>query len=276
LRLSQIIECPTAVFVAETRLSASPTAIKAAMVAFEAVAVVLLLRLLILSGQPPARIAIYAWHPLPLWEFAGSGHIDAAIVALIALALWSRRGASGWLTGLALAGGTLVKFYPAVMFPALRQRWDWRLPTIFAAGVAIAYLPFIEVGGRVFGFLPHYMVEEGFAGGGAGFYLWDIAKSILALSGISDGVYLAVAAALGAALAGCLILRPHHPDADISGAALLAGAFTLLLSPHYPWYFAWLVVFACLVPSAALVWLTLASFLLYLVPVWPQSMRSWP
>ncbi|HEX2151961.1 MAG TPA: hypothetical protein VHG31_08195, partial [Stellaceae bacterium] len=54
------------------------------------------------------------------------------------------------------------------------------------------------------------------------------------------------------------------------GAALLAGAFTVLLTPHYPWYFSWLVVFACLVASPALVWLTVTSFLLYLVPVWPQ------
>ncbi|HVB15267.1 MAG TPA: hypothetical protein VNF04_01915, partial [Stellaceae bacterium] len=53
-------------------------------------------------------------------------------------------------------------------------------------------------------------------------------------------------------------------------AALLAAAFILLLSPHYPWYFAWLIVFACLVRSAALLWLTLASFLLYLVPVGSQ------
>ena len=58
--------------------------------------------------------------------------------------------------------------------------------------------------------------------------------------------------------------------ATLDGAALLAAAFTVLLTPHYPWYFSWLVVFACLVASPALVWLTAASFLLYLVPVWPQ------
>jgi len=35
-----------------------------------------------LSSVPAARITVYAWHPLPVWEFAGSGHIDAAIIAL--------------------------------------------------------------------------------------------------------------------------------------------------------------------------------------------------
>jgi alpha-1,6-mannosyltransferase len=264
------------IFFAVTRLGAGVTAMKAAMVGFEAIAVALLLRLLVLSGQPPSRIAIYAWHPLPLWEFAGSGHIDAAIVALVALALWCRRRASGWPTGLALVGGTLVKFYPAAIFPSLWQRWDWRMPAVFCLTMIAAYLPFIGVGWGVFGFLPHYMGEEGFAGGGAGLYLWDIAKAILPLRGIADATYLAGAAALGSALAGFVALRRHGPDADVRGAALLAGAFMLLLSPHYPWYFAWLLVFACLAPSAALVWLTLASFLLYLVPVWPQLMRSRP
>ena len=263
-----------AIFSAVTRISDSPAAIKAAMVAFEAIAVFLLLRLLALSGLPPTRIAIYAWHPLPLWEFAGSGHIDAAIVMLVALALWSRRRRpQSFFAGLALAGATLVKFYPAVILPALWQRRDWRMPAVFAVAIILAYLPFAGVGRRVLGFLPHYLAEQGFTGRGSGFYLWDLASSVLP-AGLSANAYLAAAAALLAALAGFVALRRPMPDGDMRGAALLAAAFTLLLSPHYPWYFAWLVVLACLLPSAALVWLTLASFLLYLVPVWPQLMRS--
>lgn len=265
-----------AIFFGVTRLSASVAAMKAAMVVFEAIAIFALLKLLVLSGQPPARIAIYAWHPLPLWEFAGSGHIDAAIVALTTLALWSRRTERGWLAGFALAAGTLVKFYPVVVAPALWRRWDWRLPAVFAAAVVAAYLPFIGVGWGVFGFLPHYAVEEGLSGGG-GFYLWDIARAALRLGSVSVAVYLAGAGILGAGLAGFAMFRVRTDwRDDVRATALLAGAFTLLLSPHYPWYFAWLAVFACLVPSPALGWLTLASLLLYLVPVWPQLMRSWP
>ena len=46
------------------------------------------------------------------------------------------------------------------------------------------------------------------------------------------------------------------------------------VSPHYPWYFAWLIVFACLVPSARAAVVDLASFLLYLVPVGSQLVRG--
>jgi alpha-1,6-mannosyltransferase len=264
-----------AIFFAVTRISERVTAMKLAMVVFEATAIWLLLQLLIGEGLPALRIIVYAWHPLPVWEFAGSGHIDAAIIALVALALWSRRRRRrGWLTGLALAAGTLVKFYPAVLFPALWRRWEWRMPALFAAVLVLAYLPFLGVGWRVFGFLPGYLVEEGFASGGAGFYPWTVAQAILPLAGVSDIAYLAAAACLLAGLAVYLAARRTDAQSDVFGAALLAAAFIFLLSPHYPWYFAWLIVFACLLPWASLLWLTLASFLLYLVPVGSQLVRD--
>jgi len=59
-----------------------------------------------------------------IWEFAGSGHIDAAIVCLVVLALWARQRGLVWLTGCALAAAALVKFFPAVLLPALYRRWD--------------------------------------------------------------------------------------------------------------------------------------------------------
>ena len=262
-------------FFAVTRFDDSVVAMKAAMVLCEAIAVVLLLRLLAAAGLPATRIIVYAWHPLPLWEFAGSGHVDAAIIVLIALALSSRGRLGGAIAGLALAGGTLVKFYPAVLLPALwrplRRRSMWPLPAVFAATLALAYLPFLGVGWGVLGFLPHYLAEEGFtAGGGAGFYLWSAAKAVLPLGGVSDTAYMAGAAILMLGLAAGVAFERIADDDVALAAALLAAAFILLLSPHYPWYFAWLIVFACLVRSAALLWLTLASFLLYLVPVGSQ------
>ena len=76
-----------AIFFAVTRVSETVSAMKAAMVAFEVVTFILLVRLLAAEGLPTGRVLVYAWHPLPLWEFAGSGHIDAALIAFVALAL---------------------------------------------------------------------------------------------------------------------------------------------------------------------------------------------
>jgi alpha-1,6-mannosyltransferase len=255
-----------ATFFAITRFGETVTIMKAAMFVFDAAAIALMLHMLIASGMPAARILIYAWHPLPVWEFAGSGHIDAAVIAFVALALWICRRFPGWATGLVLAAGVLTKLYPAVLFPALWRRWDWQMPLAFALAILLAYLPFLAVGWGVLGFLPGHIAEEGFTGGGAGFYLLGLANAMLPIGAIPATAYLTASAVLLALLAVFVVFR----GGGLRGAALLATAFIILLSPHYPWYFAWLIVFACLLPCASLLWLTVASFLLYLVPVGSQ------
>jgi alpha-1,6-mannosyltransferase len=263
-----------AIVFAATRFGETLTVMKAAMLALETAAIGLMLHTLAGSGQPGARILIYAWHPLPVWEFAGNGHIDAAVVFFVALALWLRRGLPGWASGLALAGAVLTKLYPVVLFPALWWRWDWRMPIAFVLPVMLAYLPFLGVGWGVIGFLPGHMAEEGFTGGGAGFYLWSLANSVLPLAGAPALVYIVATAVLMLAVGAFVAFRRDVPEPDLPGAALLATACMVLLSPHYPWYFAWLVVFACLLPCLSLLWLTIAVFLLYLVPVGSQLVRD--
>ena len=46
-----------------------------AMLAFEAVAIMLLIGLLRRSGSPVDQVLIYAWHPLTVWEIAGRGKV---------------------------------------------------------------------------------------------------------------------------------------------------------------------------------------------------------
>ncbi len=262
------------IFLAVTRLGERPATMKAAMVGFEAVTAALLLALLAAAGAPPQRVLVYAWHPLALWEFAGSGHIDAALIALVALALWARRQGRMGLAGVALAGAVLTKLYPAVLLPALWRRGDRRLPAGFAAAAILGYLPFIGAGWAVFGFLPGYAAEEGFASGGAGFYLLSLIRALPGCGGLPTPAYLGGGAALLAGLAAAVLLRRGADDDEFAGAALLASAFMVLLSPHYPWYFAWLIVFACLAPRLSLLWLTIASLLLYLAPVGSQLVRD--
>ena len=263
-----------AIFLAVTRVSGSVTAMKAAMVGFEMIAFVLLVRLLAAEGLPAGRVVVYAWHPLPLWEFAGSGHIDAALVALTVAALWARRRGRGRLAGLFLAGATLTKFYPAVLLPALYRRRDWRMPGVFAAALVIGYLPFIGAGWHVFGFLPGYAGEEGFDRGGAGFYLLGLLRDLPPFAGLPALAYAAGAAAILAALGAAIAVRRDIPPPSLAAAAILATVFMVLLSPHYAWYFAWLIVFACFIRSFALLWLTNACLLLYLIPVGSSIVRN--
>ncbi|MGA8400078.1 MAG: glycosyltransferase family 87 protein [Stellaceae bacterium] len=251
-------------FLLVTRVSASVTAMKFAMVIFEAITFVLLARLLVLEGLPTSRVLVYAWHPLPIWEFPGNGHIDAPLIAFCVTALWAMRRQRSGLGGLFLAGATLTKLYPVVLLPALYRRWDWRLLIVFVVAIVVGYLPFVSAGSRIIGFLPGYASQEGFNAQGAGFYLLDLLHCLPGLSALDAKVYVLAAIAILAVLSAVFIFRRNSAPSPYAMAAALAGLFMVFVSPHYPWYFAWLIVFACFVRSFALVWLTNACFLLYL------------
>lgn len=251
------------IFFLGSRFRESLTAMKATLVAFELVGVLLLFRLLEDWRLPRERILIYLWHPLTLWEISGSGHIDAAIVTFVALALWARRRQTAWLTGSALAAAALVKFFPAVLFPALYRRWDWKMPAAAAATVVLAYAPFMGAGSAVLGFLPGYIQEEGLQSG-TGTFLWNLLSTVAPLEHLGSQVYPALAAAvlLGFAVHSLFAAEDRY----LASALTMALTATVLMSPHYPWYFLWIVPLMCFTPRPSAMYLTLACPLLYFVP----------
>jgi alpha-1,6-mannosyltransferase len=250
-----------AIFLGVTRLSESPTVMRLAMVGFEAAAVGLLLVLLRRTALPATRVLIYAWHPLAVWEFAGSGHIDAAMIALVCLALVLRQSARAGWAGAALAAASLVKPFPLSIAPALYRRWDWRFPAAFLATACLAYLPYLGVGSRVLGFLPGYVQEEGLASGNGFYPLW-LLRHTLGLD-LPATAYAAASLLLLLSLALWVVLR-RDPRDQIASATILALAFVFLVTPHYPSYLAWLLVLGVLEPSVPLLYMTSISFLLYL------------
>jgi hypothetical protein len=260
------------VFYLITRISEAPIAMKVAIVAFEALAVWMMLQLLALRGLPRSRILLYVWHPLPLWEFARSGHVDIVAIAFLLLAFLAMQRRSPILAGVALGAGTLVKYFPIVTGPALYKRWDWRLPLAFVGTVTALYLPYIGAGTKVVGFLGGYIGEEGLDRG-AGIFLWQLIGAFVSLPQPAFSFYVAAAALVMAALALFVVMRPRRLDADLAGAMLLAVAFTLLVSPHYAWYFAWLVPFLCFYPVVGVIYLTCACGLLYFAH-WPPTLSE--
>jgi hypothetical protein len=245
---------------------------KAAMVAFEGLAIWAILQLLAARGLPRSRILLYAWHPLPLWEFARSGHVDIAAIAFLLLAFLAMERRSPVVAGVALGAGVLVKYFPVAAGPALYRRWDWRLPLAFVVTVAVLYLPYIAAGTKVFGFLDRYVSEEGIDRG-LGIFPWQLLGTIVPLHEQTFAFYFPTAALVMAALALVVVMREQRPGADLAGAMLLAVSFTLLFSPHYPWYFAWLVPFLCFHPVLGVVYLTCAASYLYFA-AWPPTLAE--
>ena len=252
-----------AAFLVITRVSESVTWMKAAMVAFEAVAVWAIIQLLVSFGFARQRVLIYAWHPLVVWEFAGSGHIDALAIAFIALTLLARRKNKETATGLLLACATCVKLFPVVLFPAVYKRWSWKMPLAFVAAVVIAYLPYLGVGPmKALGSLPFYATERGLLTGDQ-YFLLALARQVFHVNVPTVAYFIFVIAVLGAL--SLWMMRQRSDDTQyLRNGLLIASVFLLLLAPHFSWYFTWLMPFLCFIPSIPFFYLTLVNFLLYL------------
>ncbi|WP_375461971.1 glycosyltransferase 87 family protein [uncultured Enterovirga sp.] len=267
------------VFAAVAQVSASVIGMKVAMLAFEAMAIVCILQILSIAGLPRERILIYAWNPLPLWSFAGDGHVDAIAVGGMALALLARaRHRDGWAGGL-LAVATLAKFLPVVVAPAfLRGGTFWR-PTLVGSAVIVGlYLVYSSAGEHVLGFLGAYGNEEGYDTG-SGYWLLAGVSRLVALPPYSGPVYGLCGALAYAALA-IRVARGWPGDAAPDSvalcrdAAILAGFATLIVTPHYYWYYAWLALPCVVAPIQAVIWLSSAPLLLVIDPL--NERFLWP
>ncbi len=257
-----------AIFALAAAVTPGVFGMKLMMAAFDALAMAALYWLLRLAGRDPAELLIYAWLPMPVWEFAGNAHIDAAAAGLVALALLvSLRGRAVWV-GVVLAAATLTKFLPAVVFPAFWRPRDWRLPVAFVAALVAFYLPYATVGWRVLGFLSGYASEEGIDSG-HGVFLLQLLGCIAVLPDWAPRVYFAVALGVLGLIGACFAVGgalPAAPGARVAlqarQAAILGATVLVAVSPHYPWYFGWLAPLACLSPLPSVLWMLAAAPLL--------------
>ena len=236
------------------------------------------------AGLPEGRVAVYAWAPLPIFEFAQAGHVDAAAIPLVLGALLAAGAGRSGLAGGLLGGAVLVKLYPVALFPVLWKRGDARLPAAFAAALVLGYLPYAwGVGRRVLGFLPEYFTRSEEFNIGLRSLLTDGiglagTPARLVVSGFLVMLLLGVLVALGR--------RRGDGIHDIFVASGLGvGAYLLLVpSTMHPWYAAWLVPFLVVLPEPGWWYLTGAVALSYVayaadparVPTWALAVEYLP
>lgn len=267
-----------------TWFNASVTFMKLAMILFEGITVYALMELLGSLGRRKEEVLLYAWCPLLVWEIGSSGHLDSSAMAFIAMALLARLRQKPIATGLFLGAAILIKFYPLVLLPAFWQRRDIRMPLAVASLAAVSYACYARVGLLVFGFLGGYVQEEGVQTG-ARYFLLQVIQRFPGLQHTSAGLYLSamflgfclLAFWSGRASKGSSSQRKSSfwtrtfgvPEnaAFLPAALLLAFTLMLAFSPHYPWYVAWLVPFAVLLPNVPVFAYTLGLFYLSATPL---------
>jgi alpha-1,6-mannosyltransferase len=167
------------------------------------------------------------------------------------------------LTGLFLGLAIFTKFYPAVLFPALYTRRDWKMPAAIAAVGVVGYSLYSSAGKLMLGFLSGYQQEEGM-NTGARYFLLQMAQKVPGLHSLSVAAYmlfcvlvfgLLIVWAWREATIEVVPLPPNRATSPVflRVAMALAFAMMLLFSPHYPWYVLWLIPFMALVPNLPLV-----------------------
>jgi Glycosyltransferase family 87 len=192
-------------------------------------------------GRDIRMAALWSWCPTVALEAGNSAHVDvvavaitAAAVLLLATARTTRRTVlGGILLGLAIA----TKLTPALTVPALLRR-RWLTVTISAATAFVAvYIPHVlAVGGKVIGFLPGYLQQEGYTGG--------TRFGIIGLF-FTGPLAVAVAALILGAVA-FAVLQFGDPDRPWEGAVYMTAAALAVATPSYQWYSLLLVMLVAL------------------------------
>ena len=251
----------------------SVLAMKALVVCFDLLAYAFIILALAARGQPLARSILYGWNPLVIKVFAGSGHIDAVLVAALAGACYllarKKPGAASVSLGLAIA----AKISPIVLLPFLARRVGaWRAALAPAAAFA-CYLPYLGGATHLFEGLREFSRGWQFNGGPFRFLVWLIGRFVSS----PDAVARVTCAGLVAAALWLIYRRDDADSKTFAKVALMAMGAVLIFSPVVmPWYVTWLLPFGVLAGDRLAIVFSLAVCMAFLVMIrgveWPWAL----
>ncbi len=229
-------------------------------------AVVLLL--LLKKRRNPALCAIYGWSPLVVFEFSHSGHVDSVGIFFLMLAiyLWhvgpaKRADASSIV---ALSFSFLSKYVSVLLLPFyLFKKREALWLVLFAAIVALGYLPFVGASGKLVSSLRVYGQN------------WEFNSALYgALSMVFNGSEWVRIGLFAFVI--LFSIYQGRAQSDLLRCAYGVIACSLLFTPtFYPWYLCWLVPFLCFYPNRAWIYLTGAIVASYWVLVRFDAAGVW-
>jgi hypothetical protein len=223
----------------------SAYAMKAALIACDILTMIVLWRLLIVSGRSELLVLAYAWNPLVVLEVAHSGHIDAlGALWIAAAAYWLARRRTA-LASVAFVLAVATKLLPIVLAPLFWRRIRVRDGLMAAALMTALYLPFSDGSTLSLGAVPNVVAHIRFNGP-----IFRGLAAVLSPQGAAGAAVL-----VGLAAAAWARWRLGHDD---PAAWAWPMALSLAFAPViYPWY---LLYFTPFLFSAATVPLIVWTF----------------
>jgi hypothetical protein len=237
--------------------------LKIPSVVFEAGLMGALWGLLGAHGLPKERILIYAWAPLPVFEFWGNGHNDTLALCPLTLALWAatRQRWTAAFSGLAVSA--CAKIWPLGLTPLFWRPSRWRQSLALPLVAILLAIPFGE------GLLGNLRFLSGFLGG------WRNNDSLYGLllwaTGHPRAATLVAVAGIAAAILFCV-----WRGLPLTKGTLVVITVMLLLSANcHPWYPTWLLPLLAIHPSLGLLtWTGLMPLGYQVLPGW-QILGEW-
>jgi alpha-1,6-mannosyltransferase len=244
---------------------------KTLLVGFDLLAALLIALALRTLGRPPELAILYAWNPLVIKVFAGSGHMDAILAAALAATAYFVARQAPRRAGVSFGLAVLTKICPVVLLPFLLKRIGWRNTAISCAVVLVGYLPFLGAGRRMFGGLMAFTRDWQFNAGPYTLLCW--------LAGVFSQhpvmlARLASAILIITAVAWLAWVDDGHAESFAACGAAALGAVIVLGPAAMPWYVVWLLPLAIL--SGQQVWIHFSALvcIAFLVMI-DQQEHTW-
>ena len=272
LPTSQCVFATAAFFISDANADpqTSSRILRFVLIVIELFAIGLILIALKRADRSAWWAALYAWHPLPITEIAGSGHQDVIGITLLMLGLvmFSSAPKKVWQWTIALAIGSLVKPVTVPLAAIMLKGQGWRnwLISVAVGGVvcfALCAPLLLTHSGQPLSNLKDTAsrFSQKWAHFGSVYEpaMWTLNKVDPIEDELSDWQkresHEKLARLICLALVGIVIIAVFFSSLDVwAGCRVILFAMVLFSSTAHPWYMLWALVLFPRAPSLA-VWI---------------------
>lgn len=230
----------------------------------EAVVLCMVYLMLIRFGLPPANAVIYAYNPLVLLDLCANMHLDSLMILFIVGCFMAACSGRKLLATALLAGATMVKFFPVLLFPAMISltrknkliniRQSVIFLVLFAVLVSFPVLYYSRGGVDFFAGVRHFA-------SGLTLTKWSPFYFLSSITGPGTAKIVAVSILCVLSLTGFLYC--HDEKKKILFIICMLTVVILVSPVQRPWYFVWALPFCCLRPVYSVIFMSCIYLLTY-------------